>query len=318
MILASYPKQRDGELRIVAPDRQTSTRMQRRSFAEMIEYGVAPPEGEPEPFDITRCTAPMPRAWQFLDGSAYVNHVELVRRARGAEMPRSFWTDPLMYQGCSDPFLGPTDPISGDPAWGVDFEAEVAVVISDVDMGATVDTARAAIRFIMLLNDVSLRALVPAELGKGFGFVQSKPPSAFAPLALSPDELPCWDGDRLHATMCVNLNGLPFGQTNAGQDMTFGFPELIAHAAKTRPLRAGTVIGSGTVSNKREGGPGDRIVDGGAGYSCIAEQRMVETIQTGSATTPFLTTGDRVEIWMEHEGKSLFGTIDQTVQDWRA
>lgn len=318
MIVASYPMRRDGELRIVSPDRTTSTRMQRRTFAEMTELGLAAPDGPAEPFDITRCTAPMPRSWQFLDGSAYVNHVELVRQARGAQMPETFWTDPLMYQGCSDPFLGPTDPIVGDPAWGLDFEAEVAVVIGDVDMGASIDAARDAIRWVMLLNDVSLRGLIPDELAKGFGFVQSKPPSALAPLARSVDDMPGWDGDRLNATMCVDLNGAPFGRTDAGQDMTFSFPDLIAHAAKTRPLRAGTIIGSGTVSNKRDGGPGDRIADGGAGYSCIAEQRMVETIRTGQATTPFLRGGDRVRIWMEHEGADLFGTIDQTVEDWRA
>ncbi len=315
MILASYPMRRDGQLRIVAPDRATSTRMQRHSFAEMVERGLAPPDGAPEPFEIERCTAPMPRAWQFLDGSAYVNHVELVRRARGAEMPAAFWTDPLMYQGCSDPFLGPRDDIVGEPDWGLDFEAEIAVVLADVDMGASVDEARDAIRWAMLLNDVSLRNLIPPELAKGFGFVQSKPPSALAPLALSLDKLAGWDGDRLHGRMCIDLNGVPFGRLEAGQDMTFGFPELIAHAARTRPLRAGTVIGSGTVSNKRDGGPGRTIAQGGAGYACIAEQRMVETIEDGAPATPFLQPGDHVDIWMEDaEGRDLFGRISQKVR----
>tara|TARA_R110000850_G_scaffold99_67_gene711 strand:+ start:2422 stop:3375 length:954 start_codon:yes stop_codon:yes gene_type:complete len=315
MILASYPMRRDGQLRIVSPDRKTSTRMKRHSFIEMMEYGIDEPDGPPEPFDIARCTAPLPRAHQFLDGSAYVNHVELVRKARGAPMPARFWTDPLMYQGCSDPFLGPMSPIVGDPAWGIDFEAEVAVIVADVDMGATVDEARQAIRWVMLLNDVSLRNLIPDELAKGFGFVQSKPPSALAPLARSVDDVTGWDGDRLHATMCVDLNGMPFGRADAGQDMTFGFPQLIAHAARTRPLRAGTVIGSGTVSNKLDDGPGRTVAQGGVGYSCIAEHRMIETIETGAPVTPFLQPGDDVQIWMEDAlGNDLFGRISQKVQ----
>jgi len=267
-----------------------------------------------EPVDLTALTAPLPRARQFLDGSAYVNHVELVRKARGVDMPGSFWTDPLMYQGCPD-FLGPRDDIPGNSAWGLDFEAEVAVVIGDVPMGASPDQARDAIRFVMLLNDVSLRGLIPAELSKGFGFVQSKPPCALAPLARSPDDLPGWDGDRLNARMCVDLNGQPFGRTEAGVDMTFGFPALIAHAARTRPLGAGTVVGSGTVSNKLDGGPGRAVRQGGAGYSCIAEQRMVETVETGAPVTPFLANGDIVRIWMEdREGRSLFGEIEQNVR----
>ena len=315
MILASLPDGRDGALHVVAPDRRTARRADRATFAGALDAGEVAPVGEAEPFDATACAAPLPRARQFLDGSAYVNHVELVRRARGAAMPDSFWTDPLMYQGCADPFLGPTDPIPGDPAWGIDFEAEVAVVTGDVPMGADADAARGAIRFVMLLNDVSLRVLVAGELAKGFGFVQSKPPSALAPLARSPDDLPGWDGDRLHARMCVDLNGAPFGRLDAGRDMTFGFPRLVAHAARTRPLPAGTVVGSGTVSNKAGDGPGRTVARGGAGYACIVEQRMVEAIEAGGPATPFLGPGDRVAIWMEDaEGRDLFGRIEQEVR----
>lgn len=314
MIVASLPSGRDGSLRLVSPDRATCRAVAEGSLASALDAGSVTPSGADETFDMAACGAPLPRARQFLDGSAYVNHVELVRKARGAEMPDSFWTDPLMYQGCPD-FLAPRDPIAGREAWGLDFEAEVAVVTGDVPMGASVDEARAAIRFVMLLNDVSLRGLIPGELSKGFGFVQSKPPCALAPLAVSPDDLPGWDGDRLHATMCCDLNGRPFGRTDAGADMTFGFPALVAHAARTRPLGAGTVIGSGTVSNKLDGGPGRTVARGGWGYSCIAEQRMVETIETGAAATPFLTDGDRVRIWMEdRDGRSVFGSIDQIVR----
>ncbi|MEM7710992.1 MAG: fumarylacetoacetate hydrolase family protein, partial [Pseudomonadota bacterium] len=256
----------------------------------------------------------LPRAWAFLDGSAYVNHVELVRRARGAEMPESFWTDPLMYQGCSAPFLAPTAPIPAGEGWGTDFEAEVAVILSAVPRGVDAATAAAAIRAVTILNDVSLRGLIPSELGKGFGFVQSKPPSALAPLAVTPDDLPGWDGGRLHGTMCVDLNGAPFGRTDAGRDMTFDFPTLIVHAARTRDLPAGTVIGSGTVSNKESDGPGRPVAQDGRGYSCIAEQRMVETILEGDARTPFLAPGDRVAIWMEDaDGRDMFGRIEQEV-----
>ncbi|PWJ21816.1 fumarylacetoacetate hydrolase family protein [Jannaschia seohaensis] len=316
MILASLPEGRDGALRIVAPDRATATRAGAATFRALLDGASDAAAGGPEPFDIARCGAPLPRTGQFLDGSAYVNHVELVRKARGVPMPESFWTDPLMYQGCSDPFLGPADPILTDPTWGTDFEAEVAVVTGDVPLGADIDTARAAIRFVLLLNDVSLRGLIPDELGKGFGFVHGKPPSALAPLAVAPEALPGWDGDRLNATMCIDLNGAPFGRLDAGRDMTFGFPELIAHAARTRPLAAGTVVGSGTVSNKgADGGPGRTVADGGAGYACLAEQRMVETIRDGKPSTPFLKSGDRVEIWMEDaEGRDLFGRIAQDVK----
>jgi fumarylacetoacetate (FAA) hydrolase len=261
--------------------------------------------------------SPLPRAYQWADGSAYVNHVELVRRARGAEMPESFWTEPLMYQGGSDTFVAPRDPILAvDLADGIDMEAEIAVVVDDVPMGATRDEAAAAIRLVMLVNDVSLRGLIPAELAKGFGFFQSKPSSAFSPVAVTPDELgAAWRDGKLHLPLCVDLNGQPFGRADAGIDMTFDFPSLIAHAARTRPLGAGTIIGSGTVSNKLDGGPGRPIGEGGVGYSCIAELRTVETIATGQATTPFLKFGDTVRIEMKDaHGHSIFGAIEQTVE----
>jgi fumarylacetoacetate (FAA) hydrolase len=268
-------------------------------------------------FDPKDCLSPLPRAYQWADGSAYVNHVALVRKARGAEMPESFWTDPLMYQGGSDSFLAPCDPIRGAESWGIDFEAEIAVIIGDVPMGGSVGQARKAIRLVMLVNDVSLRNLIPGELAKGFGFLQSKPSSAFSPVAVTPDELgDAWDGGRLHLPLLSTLNGKAFGRPNAGVDMTFDFPTLIAHAAKTRPLAAGTIIGSGTVSNRgAEGGPGKPVGEGGVGYSCIAEQRVVETILTGTAKTPFLKSGDRVRIEMlGADGVSIFGAIDQAVE----
>ena len=268
-------------------------------------------------FDPADCLSPLPRAFQWADASAYVNHVALVRKARGADMPESFWTDPLMYQGGSDSFLAPMGPIRmPDEAWGIDFEGEVAIVTGDVPMGASREAAARAIRLVMLVNDVSLRNLIPAELGKGFGFFQSKPSSAFSPVAVSPDELgEAWDGGRLHLPLLSAVNDDPFGRPNAGVDMTFDFPTLIAHAAKTRPLAAGTIIGSGTVSNRdTDGGPGLPIEQGGAGYSCIAELRTVETILSGAAKTPFLKFGDRVRIEMlDAEGHSIFGAIDQTV-----
>ncbi|HLM40272.1 MAG TPA: fumarylacetoacetate hydrolase family protein, partial [Microvirga sp.] len=264
------------------------------------------------------CASPLPRAYQWADGSAYVNHVELVRRARGAEMPASFWTDPLMYQGGSDSFLGPRNPIPAlDEAHGIDFEAEVAVITGDVPMGATREEAAAAIRLVVLVNDLSLRNLIPAELAKGFGFFHAKPSSALSPAAVTPDELgEAWDGGRLHLPLLSSLNGAPFGKPNAGADMTFDFPTLIAHAAKTRSLGAGTIIGSGTVSNKDEGGgPGRPIAEGGLGYSCIAEQRTVETILTGEARTPFMHFGDTIRIEMkDRAGHSVFGAIEQRVE----
>ncbi len=272
-------------------------------------------------FEPADCHSPLPRAYQWADGSAYVNHVALVRQARGAEMPESFWTDPLMYQGGSDSFLGPRDAIPFvDPSWGLDLEAEVSVIVDDVAQGASREEAAAAIRLIMLVNDVSLRGLIPGELAKGFGFFQSKPSSAFSPVAVTPDELgAAWDGAKLSRPLMVELNGAPFGKAEAGDDMTFDFPQLVAHAAKSRPLAAGTIVGSGTVSNRdASGGPGKPIADGGRGYSCIAEVRMVETILEGAAKTPFLQAGDSVKIEMlDAEGQSIFGAIEQTVEKVR-
>ena len=267
-----------------------------RRWPRRLEHGSQPTER----FHEHDALSPLPRAYQWADGSAYVNHVELVRKARGAEMPPSFWSDPLMYQGGSDSFLAPRDPIRmADEAYGIDLEGEIAVIVDDVPMGASLDEAKDAIRLVMLVNDVSLRGLIPAELGKGFGFFQSKPSSAFSPVAVSPDELgAAWDGGKVHLPLMVDVNGQPFGRANAGIDMTFDFPQLIAHAAKTRPLSAGTIIGSGTVSNKLDGGPGKPVAEGGAGYSCIAEIRMIETIETGHAKTSFLKFGNTVRIEM--------------------
>ena len=249
------------------------------------------------------------------------NHVELVRKARGAEMPASFWTDPLIYQGGSDSFLGPREDIAfaEDEKWGVDFEAEVAIVTGDVPMGVGVEEALAFVRLVMLVNDVSLRGLIPDELAKGFGFFQSKPSSAFSPCAVTPDALgDAWKEGKLHLPLVVTLNGKPFGRADAGADMTFHFGQLIAHAAKTRPLAAGSIIGSGTVSNKLNGGPGKPVSEGGAGYSCIAEQRMIETIASGAAKTPFMKFGDRVEIEMrDARGHSVFGRIEQTLKPYQ-
>jgi fumarylacetoacetate (FAA) hydrolase len=268
-------------------------------------------------FAPEECFAPLPRAYQWADGSAYVNHVELVRKARGAEMPPSFWTDPLMYQGGSDSFLGPRDPIlMADEAWGIDFEAEIAVITDDVPMGVDAEAARGHIKLLMMVNDVSLRNLVPGELAKGFGFFQSKPSSSFSPVALTPDELGAsWGDAKVRLPLVTHLNGQVFGRPNAGTDMTFDFGQLIAHAARTRPLAAGTIIGSGTISNKGvDGGPGRPVAEGGAGYSCIAEQRTVETLLTGSTRTSFMKLGDRVRIEMlDADGKSLFGAIEQEV-----
>ncbi|MFT0172726.1 fumarylacetoacetate hydrolase family protein [Paraburkholderia mimosarum] len=257
-------------------------------------------------FDARNCMAPLPRAYQWADGSSYVNHVELVRRARGAEMPAEFWTDPLMYQGGSDDFIGPCDDIvCASEAFGIDFEAEVAVVTGDVSMGASPDEALRAVRLVTLANDVSLRNLIPAELAKGFGFFQSKPASAFAPVAVTPDELgEHWREGRLHLPLVVHWNGKKVGQPDAGTDMVFHFGQLIAHAAKTRNLRAGAIVGSGTVSNK----------DAKRGYCCIAEKRCLEMIEHGQASTEFMKFGDSVKIEMLDEaGKSIFGAIDQAV-----
>ncbi|MBJ7446728.1 MAG: fumarylacetoacetate hydrolase family protein [Brevundimonas sp.] len=285
-----------------------------RALAESLEHGGVP-RGR---FHERDAAAPLPRAYQWADGSAYVNHVELVRKARGAEMPDSFWTDPLMYQGGSDGFLAPRDPIPlADEAWGCDLEAEVVVVTGDVPQGATREQALEAIRLVGLVNDVSLRNLIPAELGKGFGFVQSKPASALSPVFVTPDALgDRWKDGKLHGTLSVQLNGQDFGQADAGTDMTFDFGTLIAHLAKTRSLGAGTIIGSGTVSNRdADGGPGKPVSEGGLGYSCIAEVRTVETLLRGKPETPFLKPGDTVRIEMlDDHHHTLFGAIEQTVE----
>ena len=268
------------------------------------------------PFDETLCHSPLPRAYQWADGSAYINHVELVRRARGAELPPSFWTDPLIYQGGSDSFVGPRDPIQVlSEDWGIDLEAEVAVISGDIGMGATPEQCARAIRLLMLVNDVSLRNLIPNELAKGFGFFQSKPASAFSPVAVTPDELgDAWQGAKVHLPLRVQLNGQPFGQPNAGVDMTFDFSQLLAHVARTRELEAGSIVGSGTVSNKQGGLYGSSIENGGVGYCCLAEVRMYETIEGGAPKTPFLKYGDQVRIEMlDADGKTIFGSIEQTV-----
>jgi fumarylacetoacetate (FAA) hydrolase len=272
--------------------------------------------GDGEPFDPSRCRSPLPRAHHWVDGSAYVNHVELVRKARGAELPPSFWEDPLVYQGGSDDFLDPHGParfVSEDH--GIDIEGEVAVVTGDVPLGASPGQCAAAIRLVMLVNDWSLRHLIPAELAKGFGFYQSKPATAFSPVAVTPDELgAAWDGHRLHRPLEVDLNDAPFGRAQAGEDMVFGFPRLIEHATRTRALAAGAIVGSGTVSNKVDGAPARPVGEGGPGYSCLAEVRMIETIDHGAPRTPFLRFGDRVRIGMrDAAGRSIFGDIAQHV-----
>ncbi len=326
---------RDGQLAVVSrdltraivvgngvPTMQAALDEWQRVAPQLSELAVALDAGgagmrHAIPFDPRQAHAPLPRAYQWVDGSAYVNHVELVRKARGAAMPPEFWTDPLMYQGGSDTLLGPQDDIEfPDESWGIDFEAEVAVVIGDVPAGVTVAAAAAHIRLLMLVNDVSLRNLIPAELGKGFGFLQSKPSSSFAPVAVTPDELgDAWHDGKVHLPLVTHLNGALFGKPNAGVDMTFDFARLIAHAAKTRDLEAGTIVGSGTVSNKENDGPGRPAAAGGVGYSCIAEQRTVETILAGKPSTPFLRFGDRVRIEMlDASGHSIFGAIDQLVR----
>ncbi|MGH7023178.1 MAG: fumarylacetoacetate hydrolase family protein, partial [Caulobacteraceae bacterium] len=284
-----------------------------RGLAESLEHGSVARTR----FREHEAASPLPRAYQWADGSAYVNHVALVRQARGAPMPDSFWTDPLMYQGGSDGFLGPRDPIPlADPAWGCDFEAEVAVITGDVAAGASREAGLAAARLVMLANDVSLRNLIPAELAKSFGFFQSKPAGAFSPVAVTPDELGgAWRDGKLNGEMRVELNGALFGRADAGVDMTFDFGQLIAHAARTRSLAAGSIVGSGTVSNRgADGGPGKPVSEGGAGYSCIAELRTVETIATGAPKTPFMSAGDTVRIEMlGAERHSIFGAIEQSV-----
>jgi fumarylacetoacetate (FAA) hydrolase len=284
---------------------------------EAYERLNADSTGTTMPFDPARCHSPLPRAYQWADGSAYLNHVELVRKARNSQVPASFWTDPLMYQGGSDSFIGPRDPIIADSEdWGIDLEAEVAVVTGDVPMGASPAAAAAAIRLVMLVNDVSLRGLIPGELAKGFGFFQSKPASAFSPVAVTPDELgEAWRDNKIHLPILVELNGRPFGRPNAGVDMSFDFGQLVAHAARTRRLAAGTIIGSGTVSNKQGNLHGSSVEHGGVGYCCIAEVRMYETIEQGGPVTPFMRFGDTVRIEMrDTAGDNIFGAIEQTVR----
>jgi fumarylacetoacetate (FAA) hydrolase len=268
-------------------------------------------------FHERQADAPLPRAYQWADGSAYVNHVALVRQARGAEMPESFWTDPLMYQGGSDEMLAARDPIPlADPEWGCDLEAEIVVVTDDVPRGVNREQALDHVKLVGLVNDVSLRNLIPAELGKGYGFLQSKPASALSPVLVTPDALgDAWRDGKLHGILNVDLNGRPFGRADAGEDMTFDFGTLIAHLAKTRNIGAGAIVGSGTVSNRdADGGPGKPVDRGGRGYSCLAEVRTVETILDGKPATGFLAPGDTVRIWMDDEGgHPIFGTIEQTV-----
>ena len=313
---------RDGCLYLVSKDLQTAVCV--ASIAENLQWALENwPTVEPQlqahyaqlnngalddimQFSHCQLESPLPRAYQWADGSAYVNHVELVRKARGAKMPDSFWSDPLMYQGGGDSFLGPKDNIPLlDPDWGLDFEGEVAVITSDIKLGVSTAAASKAILLITLVNDVSLRNLIPSELAKGFGFFHSKPSTAFSPVAVTPDELgDAWDGAKLHLPLYSYLNDALFGKPDAGTDMTFDFPRLIAHAAKTRTLTAGTIIGSGTVSNC------DRTV----GSSCIAEKRMLEKIATGEISTPFLQDGDKVKIEMlDKTGQSIFGAIEQRV-----
>ncbi len=285
-----------------------------RALAKSLDH-EAVPRGR---FHEREAAAPLPRAYQWVDGSAYVNHVALVRQARGAEMPDSFWTDPLMYQGGSDGFLAPRDPIPlADESWGCDLEAEIVVVTGDVPQGVSREEALTHIRLVGLVNDVSLRNLIPAELAKGFGFVQSKPASALSPVFVTPRALgDRWVDGKLKGELNVQLNGVDFGKADAGVDMTFDFGTLIAHLARTRPLCAGTIIGSGTVSNRDAGGgPGKPVADGGLGYSCIAEVRTVETLLRGKPETPFLKHGDVVRIEMlDDKHHSIFGAIEQTVE----
>ena len=264
---------------------------------------------ESETFDPSFCASPLPRAFHWVDGSAYVNHVELVRKARNAEIPDSFWSDPLVYQGGSDTFLAPQEDIKiTDEAWGIDFEAEVAVIVDDVPMGVSEEDAAQHIQLLMLVNDVSLRNLIPGELSKSFGFYQSKPSSSFSPVAVTPDDLgEAWSDGKLHLPLRVTLNEELIGEPNAGIDMTFNFPRLIAHVAKSRALCSGTIIGSGTVSN----------VDRSSGSCCLAEVRMLEIIADGKPKTEFMKFGDCVKIEMcDAQGKSIFGEIKQTVRPY--
>ena len=332
MKLASLQEGRDGRLVVVSRDLTTmidASDIAPTLQAALDDWDVIAPRLHARYLHVEQGTvsgerfhqplahSPLPRAYQWADGSAYVNHVELVRKARNAPMPESFWHDPLMYQGGSDTFLAPHSPIvmPDDTHYGIDFEAEVAVITTDVPMGVSVADAGQYIALVMLVNDVSLRGLIPGELAKGFGFYQSKPSSAFSPVCVTPDALgDAWRDNKLHLDLRSVYNGELFGHPNAGVDMTFDFAQLIAHAAKTRALGAGTIIGSGTVSNKLAGGPGKPIHAGGVGYSCIAEIRMIETINDGEPKTRFMQFGDTIQINMQDAtGASIFGDIKQQV-----
>ncbi len=336
MKLASLKHGRDGHLVIVSRDLKTAVdagEIAATMQNALDNWDVVEPllqvqydrlnkgEGDFFTFVPEVCASPLPRAFQWLDGSAYINHVELVRKARNAEVPESFYSDPLMYQGASDTFIGPMDPIVAvSEDHGIDFEAEVVVITDDVPMDVSERKAKDHIKLIMLVDDVSLRGLIPNELRKGFGFVNGKASSAFSPVAVTPDELgTAWKGSKVHLPLLVNYNDKPFGKTNAGVDMTFNFSKLVAHAAKTRKLCAGTIIGSGTVSNQgKNSDPGKKVEDGGLGYSCIAEIRMIETIQNGKASTQFMKFGDRVSIEMnDKSGNSIFGKIDHIVEKYK-
>ncbi len=337
MKLASYKHGRDGKLMVVSNDltkcvfgheangeipetmqgaldawdyvkgriEETAEKLEERGIGDSLSVATI------EAFDPAKCASPLPRAYQIADGSAYLNHVELVRKARNAEMPPEFLHDPLMYQAVSDTIMGPMDDIPAESEkFGIDFEAEVAVIVDDTPMAVTPEEALKHIQLVMLMNDVTHRALIPAELGKGFGFFNGKPPSAFTPVAVTPDELgEAWKDGKLHLPLLSTYNGKQVGRPNAGEDMQFGFGQLVAHAAKTRPLGAGTIIGSGTISNK------DRSV----GYSCLAEIRMIETIEDGKPSTPFMKFGDTIRIEMlDADGKSIFGAIEQEVVQYNA
>jgi len=335
MKLASLKNGRDGQLVVVSRDLSKATDADDIALtmqAALDDWDMTAPQlaaryellnaGKVESFSFKQedCDSPLPRAYQWLDGSAYLNHVELVRKARGATVPDSFYEDPLMYQGGSDTFIGPRDAIeAASEDYGIDMEAEITVITDDVPMGISAGDAGGHIKLIMLVNDVSLRVLIPGELAKGFGFVQSKASCAFSPVAVTPDEIDAWEDGTIDLSLLVDYNGSPFGKANVKTDMTFNMNELVAHAAKTRHLCAGTIIGSGTVSNKFEGGEGKKIEDGGVGYSCIAEIRMIEKIQTGEFITPFMRFGDRVGIEMnDAAGNSIFGRIENTVEKYEA
>jgi len=335
MKLATYKDgSRDGQLVVVSRDLGTAhyaTGIASRLQQALDDWGFMSPQLQDMydalnqgrarhafPFDPKQCMAPLPRAYQWADGSAYINHVELVRKARNAEVPESFYTDPLMYQGGSDDFLGPCDAVRvPSEAMGIDFEAEIAVITGDVPMGATPEQALDGIRLVMLANDVSLRNLIPAELAKGFGFFQSKPATAFSPVAVTLDEFAqqgenAWDKGRLHLTLQSTWNARKVGLCDAGPEMTFHFGQLIAHICKTRNVRAGSIVGSGTVSNKGVEVKGK--MEWPKGYSCIAEKRCIETIQDGQPSTEFMKFGDTIRIEMKgRDGNSIFGAIEQDI-----